>query len=229
MAKRLKIVDKINDWRKIFSGIAQPKIVDISKETDKLTIVLDRNIDIEFIEKQYTIVNPKRVEKTDTDVTIDFGTASVSISGKTITLRFNRDEDIERLIDVLKLMYRWESCAGCKSCEVHCPTGVIKVVNVNGKNRPIVQNPSMCIRCKFCLYNCPIAEVYVEHIIAPLILNDSEAWRRKTREHNIDVLKKIKNFIKSQQLKTMPAQIRQEKERKTSQEPQIADFFNSLA
>ncbi|MCI4435886.1 MAG: phosphoadenosine phosphosulfate reductase family protein [Ignisphaera sp.] len=229
MAKRLKIVDRINDWRKIFNGIAQPKIVNISKETDKLTIVLDKNVDIEFIEKQYTIVNPKRVEKTDTGIAIDFGTASVSISGKTITLRFNKDEDIERLIDVLKLMYRWESCVGCKSCEVHCPTSVIKVVNVNGKNRPIVQNPSMCIRCRFCLYNCPIAEVYVEHIIAPLILNDPEAWRRKTREHNIDVLKKIKSFIKSQQLKAMPAQIKQGKERKTSQEPSIADFFNSLA
>jgi len=88
-----------------------------------------------------------------------------------------------------------------------------------------VVDPKRCIRCRVCLHNCPIAEVYVEHIVIPVILGDPEAWRRKTREHLQDVLRKIKSVLKivKPEVFTSPKPAE-----KPSDYAPTANFFESL-
>lgn len=224
MAKRLGVAQRIDDWRRTFKKMARPRLREVIKDGNAISVRFENDIDCEFLEKQYTIVNPASFSKDFRGVVLSFGNSYISISGSLITMRFSKDEDVEKLVDTLKLMYRWELCTGCRSCEVNCPTHAIEVVEKSSGARPEVQKPSMCIRCKFCLYNCPVAEVYVEHVVAPLLFDDAEAWRRKTREHHDEVLKKIRSYIKLQ----TPAKstTTQKAQDKPFEVPSISDFFS---
>lgn len=224
MARKLNIAQRIDDWRKSFREMAMPRIREVIRNENAIEVRFEEELGFEFIEKQFTVVNPANFNKNAASITLSYGDSSVIIGRNEVILRFSKNEDVEKLVDVLKLLYRWWLCVGCRSCEVNCPTHAIRVVERSGKTRPEVQKQFMCIRCKFCLYNCPVAEVYVEHVITPLLFDEAEAWRRKTREHHNEVLKKIKSFIKLQVTKSTVAQKMQAK---PSETPSIADFFSS--
>uniref|UniRef100_A0A7J2U301 4Fe-4S dicluster domain-containing protein n=1 Tax=Ignisphaera aggregans TaxID=334771 RepID=A0A7J2U301_9CREN len=223
MAKRLGVEQRVNDWRKSFNEMAKPRIRKVIKNENAVSIYFENKVEYEFIEKQYTIVNPVSFSRCATGIVLHYNGSYIIINDDEIVLKLSKEEDIEKIVDVLKLMYRWELCVGCRSCEVNCPTHAIKVIEKNGKTRPEVQKPSTCIRCKLCLYNCPISEVYVEHIIVPLLFDNTEAWRRKSREHHNEVLKKIKNFIKLQITKNTAPRKTQDK---SFEIPSLTDFLS---
>jgi ferredoxin len=223
MAKRLGVEQRVDDWRKSFNEMAKPRIRKVIKNENSVSIYFENKVGYEFIEKQYTIVNPVSFSRCATGIVLHYNGSYIIINDDEIVLKLSKEEDIEKIVDVLKLMYRWELCVGCRSCEVNCPTHAIKVIEKNGKTRPEVQKPSTCIRCKLCLYNCPISEVYVEHIIVPLLFDNTEAWRRKSREHHNEVLKKIKNFIKLQITKNTAPRKTQDK---SFEIPSLTDFLS---
>lgn len=197
MAKRLRIEDRIDNWKKSFNSMTNPRISNIKRDENRIVIDFDTPIDKRFIEYQYTVINPVNVYTDKDGITIEWFDGKAKVYDNKILFEFNNEKGVERLVDLLKLLYRWNICAGCKSCEANCPTQAIQVVEMDGRTVPVVKNKSKCIRCKFCVYNCPVAEVYVEHVITPLIFDDAEAWRRPSREHHNEVLKKIKSFVKA--------------------------------
>ncbi len=77
----------------------------------------------------------------------------------------------------------------CKSCEVWCPTGAIKVTT-----RPQV-DLRRCISCKMCLLECPMYEPFADRVVAAVLLDNPNAWRRKTKPLRRDVVKKLKESI----------------------------------
>ena len=196
MAKKLRIVDRIDNWYETFSLMIEPKIVSVEKTQNFVRVKFSNNIDLQFLNRQLSIVKPSRVLMENTKVVLEWGTAKVVIESNNMTVFKASDYDVERLVDMIKLYYRWLHCVGCRSCEANCPVGAFRVYIENGRLIPYVHSEDRCISCKLCLYNCPIAEVYVEHVITPLIFDDPEAWRRKTREHQDEVLKKIKTLLK---------------------------------
>ncbi len=208
MAKKFGVVEQVDDWRRAFSAMAEPRIVEVRRGENSLRVCLDRELGTEFLDAQITVLNPasRRIENGST--ILEWSNAVVRIVGSCIEVTYTEPRGVERAIDVLKAYYRYVLCVGCRACEANCPFEIFRVEEVDGRRIPRVSEPSKCIGCKMCLYNCPVAEVYVEHVVAPLIFDDAEAWRRKTREHHQEVLKKIKKLLK--QLKPEIAQPRTE-------------------
>lgn len=198
LAKRLGVASRVNDWAKSFKGMTCPGIERSSIEEGRVFIVLEKDIAIAHVVDQLTALNYTnyRIDSDTGILTIEWINTVVEVRGRTITASYQTLDGIEKAIDVLKLIYRWNQCTGCRSCEAVCPSGAASVTLINGRPRPSIDK-SKCIRCKFCVYNCPIAEVYVEHVVTPIIFGDPEAWRRKTREHHAEVLEKMREFIKS--------------------------------
>ncbi|HID80683.1 MAG TPA: 4Fe-4S dicluster domain-containing protein [Ignisphaera sp.] len=196
MAKKLKVVDRIDNWYETFSLMVEPRIVSVEKTQDFVRVEFSDSIDLRFLNRQLSIVKPSRVLMNNTKAVLEWGTAKVVIESNSMTVFKTNDYDVEKLVDIIKLYYRWLHCVGCRSCEANCPVGAFRVHVENGRLTPHVHSEDRCISCKLCLYNCPIAEVFVEHVIAPLIFDDPEAWRRKTREHQDEVLKKIKALLR---------------------------------
>lgn len=223
MARKLRIVDRIDNWYETFSLMAEPRIVNIEKAQDFVRLEFSTNIDLRFLNRQLSIVKPGRVCMNETRAVLEWETAKIVIELNSITVFKTSDYDVEKLVDIIKLYYRWLHCVGCRSCEANCPIGVFRVRTENGKSIPYVYSEDHCISCKLCLYNCPVAEVYVEHVIAPLIFDDPEAWRRKTREHQDEVLKKIKALLKKIRPELFP---RTEEASKRMEYAPTAAFFD---
>ena len=99
---------------------------------------------------------------------------------------------LEDLMDAGKLVYRWHNCVGCGNCEASCPTGAISIVS----GRPII-NASKCLHCRLCIYNCPISDVFFEHLVAALALDRYDAWRRTTRPPRKLVVEAAKKLLGS--------------------------------
>ncbi|MEM1560504.1 MAG: phosphoadenosine phosphosulfate reductase family protein [Ignisphaera sp.] len=223
LAKRLGIEERIDDWYKTFIKAAYSAIEEVSWNEGKVRIVLENNLGTNFIDTQITSCNPINyyLNRDKGWAEIIWGTTTVTVNGKVVELSFKESEEVEKLVDILKLYYRWLLCTNCRSCETICPSGAASVKVVDGRPRPIIDK-SRCIRCKFCIYNCPVAEVYVEHIVAPIIFSDPEAWRRPTREHHSEVLEKIASFVKSFTPSTPKSEVKRKEE---SELQDISSFF----
>jgi len=203
MAKKLGVVDRIDDWRTTFERIVSPRILSIERGDGYAKIVLEKPVPIEAIEKQITALNAEGHEVGKGFARLWWSNAEVVVRGSEIECRYSDEAGIERFIDVIRAVYRWWLCVGCRACEANCPVSAFAVIEEGGRPRPQVVDPEMCIRCGMCLRNCPVAEVFIEHVVAPLIFGDAEAWRRPTREHNIEVMKKAKKLV--QQLGVAPS------------------------
>lgn len=114
--------------------------------------------------------------------------AKVIISGRVIKASFREHSGIEDLADVLKNIYRVKGCVKCGSCVIWCPEKAVKLTS----NGPLPKVP--CLSCRICIENCPISEMLVEKIVMPLILDDTTAWRRRTRFKREDLLKSFKTM-----------------------------------
>ena len=99
---------------------------------------------------------------------------------------------IEHVLDVLKLAYRGDYCAGCRSCELWCPTNAIRV-----EKTPIV-DPNKCISCFICVKECPLAELTVDKILSSIILNKPDGWRRPGKIKRKETINIIKNLTLKQ-------------------------------
>lgn len=198
MARKLSIVKSVNDWRSAFYKVASPKVLEVVRETRKVSIALEGGVPQDLIVDNVHILKPLHVfvsESAPRRIRLRWCDAELVISMDKIEASLLSESATERLVDLLKLIYRGLNCVGCRSCELNCPEGIIKVVEAGGRYVPRLLNRERCRRCRLCLYNCPIAEVYVEHIVTPLLFNNPEAWRRKTREHHREVLRKLKDVL----------------------------------
>lgn len=197
IAKRLSIVNRVDNWRKTFAKMVPIEILDVQRSNSHIEIVFKEPIDLAFLVHQIHIIHPKKYSiNEEGSANIYWDSCSLYISSNRITLRYNIENDVEKLIDVLKLLFRWYLCTGCRSCEANCISGAFKVVEgENGVYKPMVVNKTKCLGCRFCMYNCPVTDVYVEHVVATLIFDNYEAWRRKTKEHHSDILEKMKRVV----------------------------------
>jgi len=199
IARRLSIVDKIDNWYETFWYMASPPINEVERNGNIIKIVYRDPISLHAIADQLSIIRPSKYSFNfrENKAILEFNNLIVTIDNNTIYSKITNENDIEIIIDIVKLYHRWKLCLGCRSCEYNCPKNVFKVDEKNGIRRPWVSNPRECLGCKFCLYNCPISDMYIEHIIAPLIMNDYEAWRRETRVHHDEILDRIRAYIKA--------------------------------
>jgi len=196
MARKLGVVDRIDDWRTTFERMVEPRLVKVERSEKLVHAKLSSRIPIEALEAQLTALRVEKFEKRNGAALLVWSDAVVEVVNDEVRCKFESDEGIERFVDVLKALYRWWLCIGCRACEANCPVDAFKVVESRGIYRPMVVDPSRCLRCGMCLRNCPVADVFVEHVVAPLIFSDAEAWRRPTREHNIEVMKKARELMK---------------------------------
>jgi len=90
---------------------------------------------------------------------------------------------LEEAFEAIRVIHASNACAGCKICETWCPTGAIRVIEENGRTRPILQNPKACERCRLCMYLCPSADIVADHLIATLMYDDPKAWKRPEKPH----------------------------------------------
>lgn len=196
MAKKLGVVERIDDWRTTFDKMVKPRIVGVERGDGVMSVALGMPIPIEAIEAQLTALGAEGFEKRGDAVVLKWSDAEVEIRGNEARCSYSSESGVERLIDVLKAAYRWWLCVGCRACEANCPVDAFKVVASIGGYKPMVVHPERCLRCSMCLRNCPVADVFVEHVVAPLLFGDPEAWRRPTREHNVEVMKRAKELVK---------------------------------
>lgn len=109
-----------------------------------------------------------------------------SVTYKENVIEIEGENAIEGAIEVSALIYRWFKCMRCKSCEVWCPTGSIKVTT-----RPKV-NAETCISCKLCLIECPMYDPFSDRIVSAVLLDRFDGWRRSTKPLRKEVLKELK-------------------------------------
>lgn len=193
LASRLGL--HIPSWRTINERWAAVKPVETSLGDEKASIKLDKPLDPSSLLDQYSILGASKTSIIDGRVVLEKnGLWRIEFDGETLSIesrnpRLKREKLWEEAIDALKLAYRWNYCAKCRACEATCPEGAIKVTD-----KPRTQ-PGKCVACRICLDTCPIAEVYVEHIIAPLLFNKPQAWKRTGKRRISDTLEKAKTLI----------------------------------
>ncbi len=169
------------DWREEIRGRIHPKVVKYKIDEKEMEIEYNVRVDWAF-EEQYSIISKNRKGKKV--VTED---AEITVEENKVKVKVRKERGVEQGFDALKLIHRSFLCLNCKSCELWCPTGAIKV-----EGRPRV-DPNKCISCKLCLLECPINDPYVENIVLPYLLNNPKARKRSTKmrkKEEIEYLKK---------------------------------------
>jgi len=154
----------------------------------KLIVKLDSNIDLTHITKQYAIFSTK-LEYNGNSLKLKLGNGEIVLYRNgviEVTTKTQKDA-IEVTIDVLKVYYRALYCTNCGSCSLWCPLESTRI-----DSRGIIVNPLNCTGCRMCLEVCPVADVTVEHIVAPLLLDDYRAWKRKTKTRRSVVIGSLK-------------------------------------
>ena len=170
------------DWKKEYQGHVLPHIEEKEVKDNFVKIKFKSNIQ-RAIEDQYSILGKDRK-----------GNSIMTPNGHTITvdereIAVKGDNALEEALVASALIHRWYQCMGCKSCEVWCPTGAIKV-----DERPKV-NPDKCISCRLCVLECPIYEPVTDRVTSSLLLERPDGWRRKSKPLKKDVIKKVKEMV----------------------------------
>jgi len=183
LARRLGL--SLVGWREKYLRMSSPRLSRMAESGDGVELVFEGGCDVEAVEDQYTgagafrrVGRGRYVVDGRVELVVDDGGLRVSgLRGRAAR---------EMAYDVVKLVYRWRHCAGCRLCEESCPTGAIKVVEHDGSFRPVV-DPGRCIHCKLCLDNCPVADVFVEKVPIALAEGEVTAWRRpwKRSRHSV--------------------------------------------
>ena len=181
------------EWRPKLERWAYPRPVDAREEEEHVEIVLEKPLRKETLVEQHSILGARVVKEGDGEVVLEKpGLWRMRFDGRRLvveSLGLRGDRLREEAYEALKLAYRGTFCAGCGACEATCPTGAISI----SPGRPVV-NPEKCVSCRICVDTCPLAEVYFEHIVLPLIRNDPTPWKRPTKrkiEDTIAIAKKL--------------------------------------
>jgi len=169
------------DWKDEYSKRIAPRIADAKINENEVKIRYTANIE-RAIEDQYSILGRRRGTVIEAP-----GGSETEVDKTEISVR--GEEAFEEALVVDTLIHRWYQCMGCKSCEVWCPTGAIKV-----SDRPKV-DPSKCISCRTCVHECPIYEPVVDRITSSLLLNRPDGWRRKSKKRRKEVLEELKERV----------------------------------
>ncbi len=195
LARRLNL--ELPSWQEIYNRMIDPSVEGfiIDDKARKVRLRLSRSFDGRSLKDQVSVLGPFKIRE-EKGKTLAVGPKDVRVVLDDDIIEVENARGIlarELLFDALKIMYRWENCAGCKACETSCPTGAIKVAEENDAFRPIV-NAERCIHCKLCIDNCPLADVVVERTYIPLIMNEPTAWRRKGKRTHESVVSRYLKF-----------------------------------
>lgn len=111
-------------------------------------------------------------------LTVSSENTTIKISGNTLTVKpFTSSENLEDLVDLLKVTYRSYGCVKCGSCILWTPPGSA-MLTANG---PIPLKHLDGEARRFYLEACPISDQLVEKTLIPLIVGSPKAFKRKTR------------------------------------------------
>ncbi|RLG88010.1 MAG: hypothetical protein DRO15_03815 [Thermoprotei archaeon] len=223
ISRKLGSPEITNEWRSTYELWIENIIDHIDSREEYIHVTFKNEIPHNAVEAQLPILGIKEVKRNSKGVLsikLDHN-AEAEIRGKDLILMFKTESDFENCMDLLKLLIRWIACQQCKNCELSCLVGAISV-----KNKPVV-NSSNCIHCRLCLRVCPVAEVYVEHLVIPLIINTPLAWRRPCREGFEEVLSKITTLLSiSKKVEERTAEMFRNRLRKV--EDNFAAFFSLM-
>lgn len=220
MARKLGLSSLLDDWQRLYRARVR-LIREVERSENTLKITLSEPLDLEAFENQLSILKPRRLEVEHGLLEAGWDSATLRAKGSQLELAYSSDGGLETALDSIKSYYRWRECVGCLSCETICPTGAIRVEKTGGRPRPRVDS-SRCVSCRLCLRNCPIAEVFGEHVLAPVLLGDLYAWTRASRETHEEVLERARAMLASK-----PQELSQEA-RVSGEPPEgLADFLSS--
>ncbi len=189
LAKRAGV--RLRDWRETYTAWTLNPIVRIEEEEleerRRVRISLARSMPREALAEQHAILGSLSEEGS---LQVKRGPVKIQFDGKTFTVEAPGNNALEEAIDAVKLVYRWVGCASCRNCESSCPTGAIRVVEGHPRVRA-----DKCIRCKLCIDNCPVAEMYVEHLALAVPLDTYYSWKRGSRRKREEVVEKAKKLL----------------------------------
>lgn len=191
LARRLGIEKRMLEWRDWFEKWSwhRPKLEE--REENKIVILFGKKLDARpLIDQTPMLGKVHRIREQDGEVVVETPIALYRFNGtrlEVIGKNVHGDKLFEEAIDALKILYRGNYCIVCRSCESNCPRGAIRVID--GKPRI---DPTKCIACRLCLDTCPIAEVYVEKIELPRLLEKIDASKRPSKRRISDVVEKAK-------------------------------------
>ena len=196
LAKRAGVA--LKDWRELYRAWTHNPIARIEEEEEglhRVRIVLSNNMPKKALTEQHAILG--NLARSGEVVAIERGSVKLEFNGRIISAEAPGSSALEEAIDAVKLVYRWVGCAACRNCESSCPSGAIRVVG----GHPRV-SADKCIRCKLCIDNCPVAEVYVEHLALAVPLDDYYSWKRGSRRKRGEVVEKAKKLLAPGQVDT---------------------------
>ncbi len=158
------------------AGLAPLKIIE---ENDSLKIMFNKKIvdrDEVNIFKANVLMLNYRFELLENNIVIQTEGTTIHIKDNVLEITpYINVDNLEDLVDILKIIYRLKNCSKCGSCILWCPLKTIKLT----ENGPYPVN--RCDGCRICLEVCPVSEVLVEKIVVPIIINDPHAWSRPSR------------------------------------------------
>ncbi len=169
------------DWKKEYEGRLLPKI-------------LKKDVEDEYVKIEYSAVIEHAIDEQKSILGKQENDIIKGVEGHEIEVRRNEvvvkgNNAIEEALVVDALIHRWYQCMRCKSCELWCPTGAIKV-----DERPHV-DPEKCISCRTCVLECPIYEPITDRVSSSILLDRPDGWRRRSKKRRKEVIKELKERI----------------------------------
>jgi len=183
--KKKSLMSKLKikyDWKKEYVNRLAPRIVRTELRDDLVEIEYSSNIERAILD-QYSILGSRTEGKkyvTPEGHEVEASENKVVVRGRNA---------LEEALVADALIHRWYQCMKCKSCEMWCPTGAIKV-----EERPRV-DPEKCVSCRTCVIECPVYEPIVDRVSSSIILNRPDGWRRSSKKRRKELLKELKERV----------------------------------
>ncbi len=177
------------DWKReyierLLSSRARLSPMKTIVENNKLVIEFNTSV---LTKEEYEVFRANasmlkyRVEFSDDHLIVITRNTMIIVENQKIVVKPYSDvNNLEDLVDILKIIYRIRGCAKCGSCVLWCPIRIVKLTPYG----PLPE--SSCPACRVCLEACPIADVLVEKIVVPLITNDPHVWSRPSRRRAME-------------------------------------------
>lgn len=106
---------------------------------------------------------------------LKWGESVFEILGSTIRCESTSERTLDRLIDLLKLLYRSRGCALCGSCVLWTRSGSVRL----GPSGPVLQRKLEAEEVKSFIEVCPISDQLVERVVAPVITGSTRRLSKR--------------------------------------------------